>query len=83
MTGNNDEAIQGSRGKLHSEYDQAVINELLNDLPCNDRQALLRFYVHGQPNDEIEAALGLSADHFRELRQFFKAAFFTRTGRGC
>jgi len=77
----NSEATQAPKGKLPS--DQAVINELLNELPSNDRQALLRFYVGGQPHDEIESALGLEADRFRELRQFFKAAYFTRTGRGC
>jgi len=66
-----------------SEYDQAVINELLNDLPSKDRQALLRFYVDRQPHDEIESALDLDPDRFRDLRQFFKAAFFARTGRVC
>jgi len=77
----NSEATQAPKGKLPS--DQAAINELLNELPSNDRQALLRFYVDGQPHDEIESALGLEADRFWELRQFFKAAFYTRTGRGC
>jgi len=72
---------QASKKKLLA--DQDVINELLNELPSNDRQALLRFYVDGQPHDEIESALGLEADRFRDLRQFFKGAFFTRTGRGC
>ena len=68
---------------FQSENDQAVINELLNDLPSKDRQALLLFYVGGQPHDEIESALGLDPDRFRDLRQFFKVAFFARTGREC
>ena len=79
MSGSNNKEIQAFERKRYPE-DQAVINELLNDLPSNDRQALIRFYVHGQPHDEIESALGLDADHFRRLRQSFKAAFFERTG---
>ena len=82
MSGSKDEASQDSKRERPS-HDTAVINELLNDLPINDRQAILRFYVHGQPKEEIESALGLDAEHFQELRRSFKAAFFTRTGRGC
>jgi methylphosphotriester-DNA--protein-cysteine methyltransferase len=73
--------IQASERKCYPE-DRAVIKELLNDLRINDRQALLRFYVDGQPLEELVSACGLDADHFRRLRKSFKAAFFKRTGRG-
>jgi hypothetical protein len=82
MSGSNGDTTQSSKGERHSQ-DTAVINELLNDLPINDRQAILRFYVYGQPQEEIVSALGLDGEYFRGLRQSFKAAFFARTGRGC
>jgi DNA-directed RNA polymerase specialized sigma24 family protein len=81
MSGSKDEATQDSERDRYSQ-EQTVLNELLNDLPINDRQAILRFYVHEQSHDEIVAALGLDPDHFRELRRSIKAAFFARTGRG-
>jgi hypothetical protein len=81
MSGFKDEAGQKSNRRRDSSKDKAVIIELLTDLPTNDRQALLRFYVDGQPQEAIELAFGLNADHFRELRQSVRARFFEKTGR--
>jgi DNA-directed RNA polymerase specialized sigma24 family protein len=65
----------------HSK-DEAVIlmTEFLSDLPSLDREALIRFYLDGQPHVEIEAALGLEAEHFRELRRSARQRF--SEGRG-
>ena len=73
---------QWTRSVIMKRKDQVVITELLTHLPDQDREALFRFYVGGQPEAEIAAALGLDADHFRELRRSVKVAFFERTGRG-
>jgi hypothetical protein len=56
--------------------------ELLTEMPSNDREALIRFYVDFQPHENIEQALGMDAAQFLELRRSVKAAFFKRTGRG-
>ena len=66
-----------------SSEDEAVMIELLTELPSNDREALIRFYFDLQPHEKIESALGLNADYFLELRRSVKAAFLKRTGRGC
>ena len=58
----------------------AIMTDILSILPPHDREALARFYVDGQPPEEIEAALSLDADHFRELRASVRAAYFRRIG---
>ena len=60
-----------------------IMTKILSDLPSHDREALARFYVDGQPHEEIEAALSLDADHFRALKASVRAAFFNKTGLGC
>jgi DNA-directed RNA polymerase specialized sigma24 family protein len=69
----------------HPSKDEAVMvmTEILRDLPSQDREALARFYVGLQPHEEIEAALGMDPDHFRELKASVRAAYFDRTGLGC
>lgn len=67
--------------KRHSKNEAEVImSEFLSDLPSRDREALIRFYLDAKPHDEIEAALGLSAEHFRELRWSARRHFLK--GRG-
>ena len=61
--------------------DETVIIELLAGLPSKDRQALLRFFVDGQPKEVIESSFGIDGERFRELRRSVEAAFFERTGR--
>jgi len=67
----------------HSK-DEAVIlmTEFLSDLPSLDREALVRFYLDGQPHEGIEAALDMDADYFLELRRSARRHFSTlRAGR--
>ena len=59
-----------------------VMTEILRDLPSQNREALARFYVDLQPHEEIEAALGMDPDQFRELKASVRAAYFDRTGLG-
>ena len=77
--------VRGMKARMNSERhsnDKAVMIELLTDLPSNDRLALLRFYVDGDQQEDIESAFGMNAGYFLELRRSVKAAFFERTGRG-
>ena len=68
----------------HPSKDEAVIimTEILRAMPTHDREALARFYVDGQPLEDIEVALGIDPDHFRELKASVRAAFFDRTRLG-
>ena len=70
--------------RKHPSKDEAVIilTEILSALPSHDREALARFYVDGQPHEEIEAALNLDPQHFRELKSLVRTAYFDRTGLG-
>ena len=52
-----------------------IMTKFLSDLPSRDREALIRFYLDGQPHEEIEAALGLDTEHFRELRRSARQRF--------
>ena len=68
----------------HPSKDEAVIimTEILSALPRHDREALARFYVDGQPLEDVEVALRMDPDHFRELKASVRAAFFDRTRLG-
>ena len=65
----------------HPSKDEAVIimTEILSALPRHDREALARFYVDGQPQEEIAVALRMDVDQFRELKASVRAAFFSKT----
>ena len=68
----------------HPSKDEAVIimTEILSALPSHDREALARFYVDLQPHEDVEVALGMNPDHFRELKASVRTAFFNRTRLG-
>ena len=71
-----------NRQRHSKDEDVFVMTQILSDLPDPDREALTRYYVGGRTNEEIEAALGMNPEHFRELRASVRGEFFKRTGRG-
>lgn len=52
-----------------------LASRLLTTLPETHRGVLIRFYVHGQPPEEIQHALGLTPTQFRLIKSRAKARF--------
>jgi hypothetical protein len=52
-----------------------IVGQVLAALPARDRQALVRFYVHGEPADAVCRATGLTEGEFRLIKTQAKASF--------
>jgi FixJ family two-component response regulator len=61
--------------------DAAILVKILKRLSSRERDALRRFYVDGETEESIEAALGFDEETLRKLRLSTKAAFFQETER--
>jgi hypothetical protein len=68
-----------NRTRPSKEEALTIMKEILWDLPNRDREGLARFYVDRQPQEEIEVALRMDVDQFRELKASVRAAFFSKT----
>jgi RNA polymerase sigma factor (sigma-70 family) len=58
-----------------AEKDARIVEQILAALPEQERQALVRFYVHGEPTDVVCRELGLSEEQFRRIRRQAKERF--------
>jgi RNA polymerase sigma-70 factor (ECF subfamily) len=52
-----------------------VVEQILAALPERDRQALLRFYLAGEPADVVCQKTGLSEGEFRRIKTRAKRRF--------
>lgn len=58
-----------------------VAIRVLAALPGQHREVLMRYYLHGQPRELIQAEMGLTATQFRLIKSRAKAAFTDRLRR--
>jgi hypothetical protein len=52
-----------------------ITGQILAGLTERDRQAMVRFYVRGEPADVVCGELGLTEEAFRLIKSQAKAAF--------
>jgi DNA-directed RNA polymerase specialized sigma24 family protein len=52
-----------------------IVEQILAALPERERQALVRFYVHGEPADVVCREEGLTETQFRLIKTRAKASF--------
>jgi DNA-directed RNA polymerase specialized sigma24 family protein len=52
-----------------------IVDQILAALPERERQALVRFYVHGEPVDVVCRQAGLTEAQFRLIKTRTKASF--------
>lgn len=57
------------------EKNARIVEQILAELPERDRQALVRFYVHGEPADVVCRDAGLTEREFRLIKTRTKASF--------
>ena len=57
------------------EKHERIIGQILAALPERDRQALVRFYVAGEPTEVVCRKAGLTEVQFRLLKTATKARF--------
>jgi DNA-directed RNA polymerase specialized sigma24 family protein len=57
------------------EKNARIVEQILARLPARDRQALVRFYVHGEPADVVCREAGLTEGEFRQIKTRAKASF--------
>jgi hypothetical protein len=62
-------------GGAMQEGGARIVEQILVGLPEQDRQALVRFYVHGEPADVVCREVGLSEEQFRRIRTQAKQRF--------
>jgi RNA polymerase sigma-70 factor (ECF subfamily) len=55
--------------------DARIVEQILAALPERDRQALVRFYVNGEPADLVCREAALTETEFRLLKSRAKARF--------
>jgi len=60
------------------EKNARIVEQILAGLPERDRQALVRFYVHGEPADVVCRKAGLTEGEFRLIKKRTKARFLDR-----
>jgi hypothetical protein len=65
-----------------ADRDISIMNEILGELQSHEQDALARYYVERQSEDEVVVATGLDREYFRELRAIVRGKFFKQTGRG-
>jgi DNA-directed RNA polymerase specialized sigma24 family protein len=59
-----------------------IVEQVLVGLPEQDRQALVRFYVGGEPADVICREMGLSEGEFQQIRTRAKDRFLALAREG-
>jgi len=52
-----------------------IVEQILAALPKRERQALVRFYVHGEPADVVCRRAGLTEAQFRRIKSRAKQRF--------
>jgi RNA polymerase sigma-70 factor (ECF subfamily) len=52
-----------------------IVEQILAALPERERQALVRFYVHGEPADVVCRQAGLTEAQFRLIKSRAKQRF--------
>jgi DNA-directed RNA polymerase specialized sigma24 family protein len=60
------------------EKNARIVEQILAGLPARDRQALVRFYVNGEPADVVCREAGLTEGEFRLIKTRTKASFLAR-----
>ena len=58
-----------------------IVEQILAALPEQDRQAMLRFYVAGEPADAVCRETGLSEGEFRRIKTRAKRLFLVLSQR--
>jgi hypothetical protein len=59
-----------------------IVEQILVGLPEQDRQALVRFYVHGEPADVVCRETGLTEGEFQQIRTRTKQRFLALAREG-
>ena len=54
---------------------QAVAHRVLQSMPVQQREVLIRFYIHEQRPEEIQEAVGITRTQFRVVKSRAKARF--------
>jgi RNA polymerase sigma factor (sigma-70 family) len=54
---------------------RSIALRILTDLPARDRDVLIRFYLHGEPAERIQADLSLTPTQFRLIKSRAKQRF--------
>jgi DNA-directed RNA polymerase specialized sigma24 family protein len=54
-----------------------IVQQILSALPERDRQALLRFYLRGEPAEVVCRETGLTETEFRRVKSRTKARFLS------
>jgi len=62
---------------------ERIVEQILVGLPERDRQALVRFYVHGEPADVVCRETGLSEAEFQQIRTRAKDRFLALAREGA
>jgi len=57
---------------------QDIAFQVLAALSARDREVLIRFYLHGQAAERIQADLGVTETEFRRIKSEAKASFAAR-----
>jgi DNA-directed RNA polymerase specialized sigma24 family protein len=60
----------------------AICSEILANLPSQEAQVIIRYYLEGQSEDQIETATGYASAQQLEIRQRARTAFLTRIRGG-
>ena len=58
-----------------------IVEQILAAMPEQDRQAMLRFYVAGEPADVVCRETGLSEGEFRRIKTRAKRRFLVLSRR--
>jgi RNA polymerase sigma-70 factor (ECF subfamily) len=58
-----------------------IVEQILVGLPERERQALVRFYVHGEPAEVVCREMGLTEGEFRQIRTRAKRRFLVLSRR--
>jgi DNA-directed RNA polymerase specialized sigma24 family protein len=52
-----------------------IAGQILAGLRARERQALVRFYLHGEPAEVVCREMGLTKAEFRRIKTLAKASF--------
>jgi RNA polymerase sigma-70 factor (ECF subfamily) len=63
------------------EKSARIVEQILAGLPEQERQALIRFYVHGEPANVVCRETGLSEGEFRRIKTRAKRRFLVLSRR--
>jgi DNA-directed RNA polymerase specialized sigma24 family protein len=57
---------------------QDIASQILAAMSAREREVLMRFYLHGQAAERIQAELGVTETEFRRIKSEAKASFAAR-----